>query len=317
MKSFLRGLSTPLSNDYRIYADPKDLREYDAFGPWVYPIKVHDDMPPRFRAWYEELQSSTFLLKVPVNAERSAMRPGMDLYRSILAVYPERIIVLDWNGSSVLRRDIAMDTIQAVRMSSDLLPSELLLYIADGGVVRLEYNAVSSHEIEKVVDFLRQRMMASRTSPSRSVTNALDRSDSEIRDHFYHGMWAMRSRRVPNVRILHWEPPGISCRKYAGWGRSSLGCLVLAEGDDLVVISRGPFTRSWRETVYSTADLYIPWAAVQTAELIQKPSGRRRFIPTVRLALTGHVFELELFAPVRQIHELLASISSGGLLPSD
>jgi len=309
MKGFLHGHSAPVSNDYRIHADPKDLREYDAFGPWVYPINTYDDVPRHFRAWYDELHSATFFLKVPVNAERSAMRPGMDLYRSVLAVYPERIVVLDWNGSSVIRRDIDMDTIQAVRMSSDLLPSELSLYIADGGMVRLDYNAVSSHEIEKVVDYLRERMIASRASSNRSKANEPGRSGDGIRDHYYRGVWSMRSRRVPSLRILHWEPPGISCRRHAGWGRSSLGCLVLDEGDDLVVISRGQFMRSWRETVYSLADLYIPWATLQSAELIQKPSGRKRFIPTVRLTLKGHIVDLELFAPASELQQLVAAIA--------
>jgi len=49
--------------------------------------------------------------------------------------------------------------------------------------------------------------------------------------------------------------------------------------------------------VYSIASLHISWAAVQTAEFIQKPSGRKRSIPTIRLTLKSHVFGLELFAP--------------------
>src|ERR1035437_6437943 len=247
MRRFFHKQPTRVSN-YRDHADPMDLREYDAFGPWIYPIRTYDDMPPRFRHWYEELQSSEFFFKVPINDERSAMRPGMDLYRSVLAIYPERVVVLEWNGSDVTRRDIAMDTIQAVRTSSDLLPSDLTLYIADGGTVRLEYNAVSSHEIEKVVDFLRERMIASRASSSKSIVNGSDRSSKEIRDFFYRGMWETRFLRVPSARILHWEPPGINCRNYGGWGRSSLGCLVLDEGGDLVVINRGQFNRRWLET---------------------------------------------------------------------
>jgi hypothetical protein len=67
--------------------------------------------------------------------------------------------------------------------------------------------------------------------------------------------------------------------------------------------------RGWLETVYSIANVYIPWAAVQTAELIQKPSGRKRFIPTVRLTLKSHIFDLDLFAPTSELHQLLASIN--------
>jgi len=310
--SFFRKKPAESSANMRLDADPADLREYDAFGPWIYPVRTRDDMPRRFRECYEELQSSTFFFKIPVNADRAAMRPGMDLYRSVLAVYPERVVVLDLNGSAVTRRDIAMETIEAVRTSSDLLPSILTIYLAEGDVFRLDYNAVSSHEIDKLVDFLRERVIASRALSQQSITNRPERpgrASEEIRDFFYHGMWEARVRHAPSARIVHWEPPAISCRQYGGWGRSSLGCLMLDEGGDLVVINRGQFMRSWLETVYSIANLYIPWAAVQTAELIQKPSGRKRFIPTVRLTLKSHVFDLELFAPRGELPQLLASLN--------
>ena len=123
MISFFGKKAAESIANMRLDADPMDLREYDAFGPWVYPVRARDEMPRRFRQFYEELQSSTFFFKIPINADRSAMRPGMDLYRSVLAVYPDRVVVLDWNGSAVTRRDIAMETIEAVRTSSDLLPS--------------------------------------------------------------------------------------------------------------------------------------------------------------------------------------------------
>ena len=312
MISFFRKKPAESSANMRLDADPADLREYDAFGPWIYPIRSREDMPRRFLESYEELQSSRFFFKIPINADRSAMRPGMDLYRSVLAVFSDRVVVLDWNGSAVTRRDIAMETIEAVRTSSDLLPSILTIYLAEGDVFRLDYNAVSSHEIDKLVDFLRERVIACRASSQESITNRPERpgrASEEIRDFFYHGMWEARIRHAPSARIVHWEPPAISCRQYGGWGKSSLGCLALDEGGDLVVINRGQFMRSWLETVYSIANLYIPWAAVQTAELIQRPSGRRRFIPTVRLTLKSHVFDLELFAPTGELQQLLATIN--------
>lgn len=308
MSCFFRKLQAPFDKDWRLKTEPTDLREYDAFGPWIYPIHTYDDMPRRFRQSYEELQFSKFFFKVPVNAERSAMRPGMDLYRSVLAIYHDRVVVLEWDGSALTRRNIAMDAIEAVRTSSDLLPSKLTLYIADGGIVSLEYNAVSSHEIDKIVDFMRERMIASRTSSSKSILSRADRSSKEIRDFYYYGIWEARFRRVPSVRIMHWEPPGINCKNYGGWGRSSLGCLVLDEGGDLTVINRGQSMRRLFETVYSKAFWYIPWTAVQAAELVQKPYGRKHFIPTVRLTLKGHIVDLELFAPTSEVCELLAAI---------
>lgn len=312
MSGFLRKQADPFEKDWRLKTDPKDLLEYDAFGPWIYPIRTSEDMPRRFQPCYEELKSSRFFFKVPVNAERSAMRPGMDLYRSVLAIDQDQVVVLEWDGSEMTRRDIAMGEIEAVRTSSDLLPSALTLYIADGGIIKLEYNAVSSHEIDKIVDYLRERIIASRTSSSQSVANISDRSSKDIDDFYYQGVWKARFRRVPTVRIVHWEPPGISCRKHGGWGRSSLGCLMLDEGGDLAVISRGQSMRKWFEAVYSKNLWYIPWTAVQAVELIQRPAGHKRFIPTARFTLKGHFVDLELFAPTGVLHQLLATIRAVG-----
>jgi hypothetical protein len=308
LSAFFRKQAVPLASDWRLTTDPEDVREYDGFGPWIYPIRSSDDLPRRFRHCYEELQAAAFFVKVPINAERSAMRPGMDLYRSVLAIYPERVVVLEWNGEELTRRDIAMDAIQAVRTSSDLLPSDLTLLVADGGQVRLEYNAVSSQEMDKIVDFLRQRMIASRTSSGHAVASGPARPGTEIRDFFYHGVWEMRLRRVPAARILHWEAPGINCRNQGGWGRSSLGCLVVDEGGDLCVINRGQSMRFWLETVYSKVFWYIPWPTIKAAELIHKPSRRQQSIAALRLTLAGHVVDLELFAPASELERLLAAI---------
>jgi len=131
-------------------------------------------------------------------------------------------------------------------------------------------------------------------------------SKSDIREHFFLGLWEKHVRRFPSTRILYWEPPGIRC----GGLKSSLGCLLLDVGSELVIIHRGRFIRRWLEAVYSGTELYVPWAAVQVAELVQKPSGRKSFIPTVRLTVPGHAIDVELFAPTREHQQLLAELTA-------
>jgi len=160
MWGFAPKQAAPVQRDWYCDADPLERREYDAFGPWISTIRTNEEMPPRFRLAYEELRSSTFLFKIPINAERRAMRPGMDLYRSVLAIDHDRVVVLEWNGSTETRYESPVDSIQAVRIDQDLLPSNLSLLLADGQTVILGYNSVSDKEIERVVNFLRERMAA-------------------------------------------------------------------------------------------------------------------------------------------------------------
>lgn len=120
---------------YFVYADPAERREYDAFGPWIGIVQKEEDMPKRFRHAYEELKAARFLYKIPIKADRRSMRPGMDLYRAILAVSLERFVVLEWDGIGETRYESSLKSIQAVRVSQDLLSATLALLLSDGRTV--------------------------------------------------------------------------------------------------------------------------------------------------------------------------------------
>lgn len=306
MRWFARTHAVPAQRDWYYDADPLERREYDAFGPWIGTIRTSEDMPPRFRHAYEELRSSTFLFKIPVNADRRAMRPGMDLYRSVLAVDQNRAVVLEWNGSNESRYESPVGMIQAVRMDQDLLAAKLSLLLVDGQAISLAYNSVSDKDVERLVIFLRKQMDTGVGRAGQLPANVAGRSKNVINDNFYLGLWAKHVRQFPAAHILHFEPPGISCGRL----KSSLGCLLLDVGSELVIIHRGRFIRRWLEAVYSGTELYIPWAAVQVIELVQKPTGRKSFVSAVRLTVPGHVIDLELFAPTSEHQQLLAELTA-------
>jgi len=49
-------------HNWRSSASEEDLREYDAFGPWIYEIKDEGDTPKRFRAACGPHYGARFLL---------------------------------------------------------------------------------------------------------------------------------------------------------------------------------------------------------------------------------------------------------------
>ena len=305
MRSHDAKRQDPVPNDWYYDADPMERREYDAFGPWLGTIRTSEDMPPRFRHAYEGLRSSTFLFKIPVDADRRVMRPGMDLYRAVLAIDPRRVVLLEWDGSTETRRESTIQSIQSIRLDHDLLSGKLSLLLADGQTASLAYNSVSNKEIEQVADFLRERMTAGTPRASHGSANGPSSSASDIKEHFYLGMWEKYARRFPAARILYWESPGISCGRF----RSSLGCLLLDVGSELVIISQGQYTRSWFKAVYSGAEQYVPWTALETAERVRRPAGRKSFIPTIRLTVPGHIIDIDVFASTDAPGQLLAELA--------
>lgn len=88
-------------------------------------------------------------------------------------------------------------------------------------------------------------MTAGAANGSHVLANESGRSACHIKAHFYLGMWEKYVRRFPSTRILYWESPGISCGRF----KSSLGCLLLDVGSELVIISQGQYMRSWFKAV--------------------------------------------------------------------
>ena len=78
----------------RLAANEDDLREYDAFGPWIYEITDERDTSKRFRAACARQLDARLLLKLPRNVELRDVRPGMHLDVEVLAVNEHGVSVM-------------------------------------------------------------------------------------------------------------------------------------------------------------------------------------------------------------------------------
>jgi hypothetical protein len=221
-------------------------------------------------------------------------------------VSAERVVVLEWNGSTETRYESPVEEIQAVRIDQDLLPATLSLLLNDGRTVTLGYSSVSDKDIEQVVRFLREHTAATAEAHRVSTAGQPERPEITIGEGFYLSMSWKHVRRSPDARILYWEQPGVRL----GGLKSSLGCLLVDAGSDLVIIHRGRFVRRWLEAVYSSAESYIPWSVIQSVELVQRPNGRKSPIPTLKISVRGHDIRVELFSPGAKLEGLLEEIKT-------
>ncbi|MFT4110307.1 hypothetical protein [Propionicimonas sp.] len=251
---------------WRTAADPDDLREYDRFGPWLDRVHQQRDLPRRFRPWYPELAGETHLVKLPRDLDRAQVRPGMDLYRCVLAIFADRIVVLgaeDPGAPDVARSDLALADVVATRLYGNLLVGRWTLLLADGSELSVRFNSVSEPEIAELDRYVLR-------TPATDLRPAPRPPAAEVRDHFFRSrLGALSAATDDPVRPVHVEEPLRPCTDDRGRRRLASGVLVLETPTALVVVDRDKTARSRsRRTNYATNTTTIPFARITSFSVV-------------------------------------------------
>ena len=247
-------------DDWRLRADPDDLREYDAFGPWVFEIRNESEMPKRFRAHYAEHSNARYLIKVPINVERRVARPGMDLYHTVIAIDERGMTVMRLQGDDQIKRvAVAWSGVVAVRCYTNLLIGRWSLLLGNGGEVTIDYNAVSARLIEGITEFIRARCFWSTPVPD----NRLRLPEADVIDPLfqYHQMMARRVGPQPAV-VVHYEAKNLSCRDDRKKRRWTTGLMLVDGPNELTIVADNPPERRPFQSHFAVCVTYIPYSRI-------------------------------------------------------
>ena len=290
--------------DWYWAASPEDRREYDAFGPWVDAVRSEADMPPRFRAAYAEHRDAHFLLKVPINADRNQVRPGASLYRHVLAVHDDRLSLLRLTEGRIATRTIRWSDIAAIRSTTNLLAANWTLLLRDGDAITIDYNAVSSHRLDRVTDFIRDQL-----TPTAERPNEEGESGSiAIADLFFQNMFNAVRRSTPRpVTPIHFEPRDRPCRDERRRRRLATGLLILDAADELIIVDRGLAVRRYFRPTYAARLTYVPYAALTGFALATPPPGSGARFHTLTLAIDRQTIVQACLIPPERVTACLAA----------
>jgi hypothetical protein len=176
----------------------------------------------------------------------------MDLYETVIAVFPESLCVLRAQPSRVGRRDVGRDQVVATLRYSNLLIGRWSLLLADGSSLTLEFNNVSHTTIAEVDRYL-----------LRSAPGSVPVTLPAVRphDHFFRSAVAgLNAGQTQAVEPIHVEEPGRPCLTDRGRRRRSAGMMLLASPDDLVIVDRDMATRPlFRRANYASNIRRIPF----------------------------------------------------------
>ncbi|MHA6513333.1 hypothetical protein [Tessaracoccus sp. Z1128] len=221
--------------NWRAAADPDDLREFDAFGPWIGEVKDPADLPRRFNRWWPELEGARHLLKVPRPIDRAKVRPGMDLYESVIAVSPDKVRVLRAGPGEVTSRTASRVDVVATILHTNLLAARWTLLLSDGDAMEVEYNAVSHPTIAEVDRYV----LSPGPHDLRPPAPVVSPRSAQPRDHFFGSLvLALNAGASERLQPIHVDEPGQSCLNDRGRRRRSAGVMILASSMDLVIIDR-------------------------------------------------------------------------------
>jgi hypothetical protein len=263
-----RGVRAPIA-DWRADADPDDLREYDAFGPWIDPVRTAIGMPRVFRPWYPEFADSAFLLKIPRDIDRASARPGQDLFAAVLAVGEAGVCQLRLVGSTVTREDATWEQVVACGTYTNLLLARWSLLLSNGSALHVPHNSVGTDLMAKVTRFVRSRIAAPSERSGQpdlpAVAVPQDYSASKLAE-------LKRTSRAPVVAI-HVEQKNRLCRSGRFSRRLSTGLMAVDTPDELVLVTGGEPTRSIFAANYATKVLVVPYSRLDSWALTASNAG--------------------------------------------
>lgn len=273
--------------------DAPSTPEYDAFGPWVDPVRTAEEVPPLYRDHPVDLAGSRLVLKVPRDIARRDATPDMDLYDHLLVLGPDRFTALSRRtggdaaarGRGATRRtaggrgydvvEVPYDRVAAVGTSVDLLDGRLTVHALAGPAVTVRFSGSSADVVEGFVDTLRALAWPVPTSgdpaPRDPTAGApglgrLDRRALGEKEIGLVSSYREVADREPGLRALAAHPRrtvqplrgGVSRVVHVLHPMTVQAAVIASDGRELQVFGRRAWLARGRTPVHSESRVVLP-----------------------------------------------------------
>lgn len=286
--------------------DAPSTPEYDAFGPWVDPVRTPDEIPPLYREHPVDLAGSRLVLKVPRDIARRDATPDMDLYDHLLVLGPDRFTALSRrttggtaDGRRYDVRDVPYDQVAAVATSVDLLDGRLTVHALTGPSVAVRFSGSSADVVEGFVDTLRALAWPVPTTgdpaprdPTAGVPGLgrLDRRALGEKEIGLVSAYREVADREPGLRALAAHPRRTVVPQRGGVSRvlhllhpmTVQAAVVASDGRELQVFGRRAWLARGRTPVHSESRLVLPLDRLTEVRAVPHPGYAGVVVVTLR-----------------------------------
>lgn len=169
------------------------------------PVRLPEELPPRFDPYWPELSSAALVAKVPFGVERRAALPGSDLYERVLALCPGGLVFLRIDGEAIRRVELPYGSLSWVALTIDLLDAHLLFGGEDEGRLDLAFNAVSEPLAMEIVAAALARLGSDAPGIPRGPDLAAPPTEAE--DFFFANFLSRQRSREPELSLLAYQRP--------------------------------------------------------------------------------------------------------------
>ncbi len=167
--------------------------EYDAFGPWVYPVTDEADMPPIFRG-FMDLHDLQLVLKIPRDIERRYATPDMDLYDTLVYVDADGVGTLSRPPMSDYDPDllpkpswVAWSDLIGFEQTTSYLDGQVRLFCREASPIQFSFNAVSADIIDDLLSLIHYKLFPKKLASGYSThlfRDAVGSNDVALRNYF-------------------------------------------------------------------------------------------------------------------------------------
>ncbi|WP_026973120.1 hypothetical protein [Aliagarivorans marinus] len=272
-------------------------REYQHFGPWLVEVDSLDDIPPQFGDISADYNGASFAFKIPIHQERRNVNMGMLLYPQLVIVHSDRMIYLNVASSQMIRQVIHYQDLLWLEHGGDLLDSHITL-ATSSQTLSVTYNMSSQDIASKAIRFIRNGV-----SPEVSEGDAAEASAQPEAEQQIFRYLCDKEQLSGSLQILGYQPsielgplPNNSLSNiYRNINQYRLlDSMLVCDGTELIVASRGKDVVDVRETNYKFSHTYIRLDRISGISI--RPDEQFRELKQLWLELEGRRWQWRLGA---------------------